>query len=125
MIALGGISARVCSIILPLTLDVNQATLVMSLRGVGFNLLMPAMRALRADITPEEARGRIFGMFTTAFTAGDIVGPIIGTWLYSLYRFETLSILGFPFPGYGVSFLVYSIMGIISTILLVVLVDHT
>jgi len=124
LIALGGISARICTIILPVTSDVNQAAALMSLRGVGFNLFMPANRALRADIVPEEARGRMFGTFMTAFTAGDIVGPIIGTWLYSLYRFETLSILGFPFPGYGVSFLIYSILGIISVILLVALVDR-
>jgi len=124
LIALGGISARICTIILPVTLDVNQAAVLMSLRSVGFNLFMPANRALRADIVPEEARGRMFGMFMTAFTAGDIVGPIVGTWLYSLYRFETLTILGFPFPGYGVSFLVYSILGIISVILLVALVDR-
>ncbi|NIO36662.1 MFS transporter, partial [Candidatus Bathyarchaeota archaeon] len=58
MIALGGISARICSIILPVTLDVNQAAVLMSLRGVGFNLFMPAMRALRADIVPKEARGK-------------------------------------------------------------------
>ena len=125
LIALGGISARICTIILPVTSDVNQAAVLMSLRGVGFNLFMPANRALRADIVPEEARGRMFGLFVTAFTAGDIVGPIIGTWLYSIYRFETLSILGFPFPGYGVCFLVYSIIGIISVILLVALVDRT
>jgi len=125
LIALGGISARICTIILPVTSDLNQAAVLMSLRGVGFNLFMPANRALRADIVPEESRGKMFGMFRTAFTAGDIVGPIIGTWLYSLYRFETLNILGFPFPGYGVTFLVYSVLGIISVILLVVLVDHT
>ena len=124
LIALGGISARICTIILPVTSDVSQAAVLMSLRGVGFNLLMPANRALRADIVPQEARGRIFGMFTSAFTAGDIVGPIVGTWLYSIYRFETLSLLGFPFPGYGVCFLVYSIIGIISVILLVTLVDR-
>lgn len=124
LIALGGISARICTMILPVTLDVNQAAVLMSLRSVGFNLFMPANRALRADIVPEEARGRMFGMFMTAFTAGDIVGPIVGTWLYSLYRFETLTILGFPFPGYGVSFLIYSILGIISVILLVALVDR-
>lgn len=124
MIGLGGISARVCTIVLPLTSNINQAAILMGIRGIGFNLFMPAMRALRADIVPEKARGKIFGMFTTAFTAGDIIGPIIGTWLYSVYRFETLSVLGFPFPGYGVSFLVYSIIGIISTILILAFVDQ-
>ncbi len=124
LIALGGISARICTILLPVTSDINQAAVLMSLRGVGFNLFMPANRALRADIVLEEERGRVFGLFGAAFTAGEIVGPIIGTWLYSLYRFETLSILGFPFPGYGICFLIYSIIGITSVILLVALVDR-
>jgi len=124
MIALGGISSRICTIILPLTTDINQAALIMSLRGIGFNLFMPAMQALRADIVPKEARGKFFGIFSTAFTAGDIVGPIIGTWLYALYRFETLNILGHSFPGYGIPFLIYSIIGIISTLLIVIFVER-
>jgi len=124
LIALGGISARICTILLPVTSDVNQAAALMSLRGVGFNLFMPAERALRADIVLEEGRGRVFGMFGATFTAGDIVGPIVRTWLYSLYRFETLSILGFLFPGYGICFLIYSVTGITSVILLVALVDR-
>ena len=124
LIALGGISARICTIILPVTSDVNQAAALMSLRSIGFNLFMPAERALRADIVLKEERGRVFGMFGAAFTAGDIVGPVIGTWVYSLYRFETVNILGFPFPGYGICFLVYSIIGITSVILLVSLVGR-
>jgi DHA1 family multidrug resistance protein-like MFS transporter len=124
MIALGGIGARISTIVLPLTSDINQAVIVMSLRSIGFNLLMPASRALRADIVPAESRGKIFGMFTTAFTAGGIVGPIVGTWLYDIYRFETVNILGFPFPGYGISFLIYSIIGITSVILILAFVRH-
>ena len=124
MIALGGITARISTIALPLTSDINQAAIVMSLRSIAFNLLMPASRALRADIAPAESRGKIFGMFTTAFTAGSIAGPIIGTWLYSLYRFETVTILGFLFPGYGISFLIYGLIGITSTILILAFVRH-
>jgi len=124
MIALGGIGARISTIVLPLTYDINQAVIVMSLRSIGFNLLMPASRALRADIVPAESRGRIFGMFTTAFTAGNIAGPIVATWLYDIYRFETVNILGFPFPGYGISFLIYSIIGITSVILILAFVRH-
>lgn len=124
IIGLGGIAARLSSMILPLTLDINQAAIVMALRSLSFNVFMPAMRGLRADIVPEKSRGKIFGMFGTAFTAGDIIGPILGTWLYSLYRFETLNIWGFPFPGYGISFLVYSILGLISVMLILAFVEQ-
>jgi DHA1 family multidrug resistance protein-like MFS transporter len=123
LIAIGGISARISTIILPLTRNINQATLIMSVRGIGFNLFMPAMRALRADIVSPKVRGKIFGLFAAAWTSGNIVGPIIGTWVYSLFRFETINIIGFVFPGYGVTFLIYSIIGILSTMILVLFVD--
>ncbi len=53
MIGLGGISARVCTIALPITSNINQAAVLMGIRGIGFNLFMPAIRALRADTVSE------------------------------------------------------------------------
>lgn len=122
VLAVGGFAARIFSLVLPLTFDVNQAAIVMTLRSIGFNVFMPAIRALRADIVPKEARGRIFGLFFTAFTAGSIVGPIIGTWLYSLYRFETWTWGGISIPGYGIPFFVYAALGFISLTLIILFV---
>lgn len=124
VIALGGLTSRFCGIALPLTFDVNQAAIVMALRSLGFNVFMPAARALRADIVPSASRGKIFGMFMTAFTAGDIIGPIIGTWLYSLYRFEILNIGGILLPGYGIPFFVNAILGLISILLILIFVKE-
>jgi MFS family permease len=124
VVAFGGIVSRICTLALPLTFNINQATTVTAIRSLGFNIFMPAMRALRADVVPEEYRGRVFGMFMTAFTAGDIIGPIIGTWLYSLYRFETLEIGTFFFPGYGIPFLVNAVIGLISIIFVIFLVEE-
>jgi len=82
------------------------------------------MRALRADITPPEARGRYFGMFMTAFTAGDIIGPIAGTYLYDMYRFRNFTIGGLTLPGYGIPFFVNSVLGISTTIMLLAFVKE-
>ncbi len=91
LIAIGSSLSAVSVFMLPLTGSVTHAAAVLSLRSLGFNINMPAMRALRADITPPEARGRYFGLFMTAFTAGDVVSPLISAYLYDVYRFSTSS----------------------------------
>ncbi len=125
IVVLGGLVARLCVIALPLTFDVGQAVIVMALRRVSYSLYRPALHALRADLAPARSRGRVFGMFKRVFAAGDITGPILGTWLYSLYRFEKLNIGGFLLPGYGAPFFVDAFFGLISTVLILVFVKET
>jgi len=125
LVAFGNFISRFCGFVLPLTANVTQAVGVISIRSLGFNISMPALRALRADITPAEARGRYFGMFMTAFRAGDIVAPIISTYLYDMYRFKTFEIGGQMIPGYGIPFFVNSILGIAATILLLAFVGES
>ncbi len=124
LIGVGSLLSRLCGFALPLTRNVTQAAIILSTRSLGFNINMPAMRALRADITPAEARGRYFGLFSTAFRAGDVIGPIIGTYLYDAYRFKNFDLGGFTFPGYGIPFFINAILGISTTILLIALVKE-
>jgi DHA1 family multidrug resistance protein-like MFS transporter len=124
LIAAGSFLSRLCGFALPLTGDVTQAAGVLSARSLGFNISMPPMRALRADLSPAESRGRFFGMFRMAFNTGDIIGPLIGTYLYDMYRFKNFALGGFILPGYGIPFYVNSILGIASTILLLALVKE-
>jgi len=124
-IAAGNFTARVCDIALPLTGNVTQAAGVASIRDVGFNVGMPALRALRADITPLETRGRYFGFFMTAFTTGDVIAPIVSTYLYDIYRFRTFEIGGLGLPGYGLPFFINAILGIAATVMLLALVKET
>lgn len=124
IIAIGNITSRLCGFSLPLTGSVTQAAVVMSARSLGFNVSMPALRALRADITPQEARGRFFGLFMTAWTAGDIAGPILGSFLYDLYRFRSFDVGGIVLPGYGLPFYVNAVLGIAATIFLMLYVQE-
>ena len=124
IIAAGNVVSRLCGFALPLTADVTQAAGVMSVRSLGFSVSMPALRALRADITPPEARGRFFGMFMTAWTAGDIVGPIMGSFLYDLYRFSSFEVGGFTLPGYGIPFFVNAVLGLAATFFLMAFVGE-
>lgn len=125
LIAAGSLLSRFCGFVLPLTGDVTQATAVLSGRSLGFNVSMPALRALRADLAPAEARGRFFGMYRTAFNIGDIVGPILGTYLYDLYRFSNFELDGLILPGYGIPFFINSILGTVTTIMILALVKET
>ena len=94
LIVSGSFFSSIFGFLLPVTGDVTSAAGVLSLRMLGFNVSMPALRALRADLTPPETRGRYFGMFMTTFTAGDIVGPVISTLLRPL---STKSLYGWRF----------------------------
>jgi MFS family permease len=96
----------------------------MSLRSLGFNVSMPAFRALQADLVPAEARGRVFGLFGTAFTTGSVAGPIIGTWIYSMYRHTTFNILWFDLPGYGIPFFINSILGVLTTTFVLLMITE-
>ena len=125
LIALGGISSRFGGLILPLTASPTQATVVLSVRNLAFNLYMPSMRALLADVTPQETRGRLFGLYNSFFTAGDIVGPIIATYLYDLFRFQGWKVGGLTVPGYGMPYYVNSIIGIFTIAVLLGFVKET
>jgi MFS family permease len=124
LIALGNYSSRLAGGILPFTGSITQAGIVVSMRSLGFNISMPAFRALRADLVPPEFRGRMFGLFTTAFTAGSVAGPIFSTWIYDTYRSTVFHLFGIQVPGYGIPFFINSILGILSTTMIMLLIDE-
>ena len=60
----------------------------------------------------------------TAFTTGDIIGPIISTYLYEIYHLTSFNIGGLLLPGYGIPFFLNSILGIAATTMLLALVKE-
>jgi len=122
LIGLGNYVSRVAGLALPFTRSITEAGVVVSVRSLGFNVSMPAFRALRADLVPPEVRGRVFGLFGTAFTAGSVVGPILGTWIYDTYRFTTFRVLGLGVPGYAIPFIINSVLGLLTTTMIMLLI---
>ncbi len=102
----------------------TYAVAVLSLRSLGFNINTPAMWALRADITPPEARGRYFGLFMTAFTAGDVISPLISTYLYDVYRFSTFQLAGITVGGFSILFFINAILTATAMTLLLTLIKE-
>ncbi|MGB9134200.1 MAG: MFS transporter [Candidatus Bathyarchaeia archaeon] len=125
LIGVGGMSARVFGLALPFTSSVSQATLVFVFRSLGFNMFMPAMQALRADLVPAEQRGRLFGLYNMFFNAGDIAGPLLSAYLYDIYRTQTFYVGSIAIPGLGMPFYVNSIIGIVTTVVLLLFVEET
>jgi len=122
LIGFGNYVSRLAVLVLPFTRSITEAGIVVSVRSLGFNVSMPAFRALRADLVPPEVRGRLFGLFGTAFTAGSVIGPILGTWIYDTYRFTTFDVMGLAVPGYGVPFIINSVLGLLTTTMIMLLI---
>ncbi len=124
LIGAGSYIARTLGMVLPLTPNITLAGVVMSMRSLGFNIMMPAFNALRADLIPPHIRGRVFGLFGTAFTAGSVVGPIVSTWIYSTYRNDIFNFFGVNLPGYGIPFYINAVIGILATTIILLTVEE-
>jgi MFS family permease len=49
--------------------------------AIGFSAATPAEQALVADLSDAKTRGRSFGVYTTALSIGQVVGPTLGGFL--------------------------------------------
>lgn len=106
--------------LIPLFLDLVAFIVVASLVYIAFNTVMPSLRALQADLTPTEIRGRVFGQQQMFFNFGMAVGALVGAYLYIHYRFETFLSL----PGTIISFLPASMFSLISAFLIYMFVEE-
>lgn len=126
VIAIGSVSSRLGSMVLPFSSDLWQATGVMAARSLGINVSMPAGRALRADLVPARVRGKLFGRFTAFFDAGMIAGVLLGPWLFDTFRVQEFWIesLNLAVRGAGAPFFVSGVMGLIALMTLLVFVKE-
>lgn len=122
VMAIGGIPARILGAAIPLGGTLDMTSIFYTLRDFMWRIYMVSLRALRADLAPPEIRGRLFGLYRTFFDFGDIIGPVMATYLYDVYRFQTLQIGDFSIPGYGVPFYINSVIGLITIAILLAFV---
>ncbi|MGH3677969.1 MAG: MFS transporter [Mycobacterium sp.] len=76
-----------------------QLLLFRSLGGVGSTMFFVSALGLMIRISPEDARGRVAGMFSTSFLLGSVAGPVLGA---ATAGFG----LGAPFIIYGVALMI-------------------
>ncbi len=112
-----GTFARLMTAITPIARDIGSLTLISTFRSIAFNVYIPPFRALQADISPREIRGKVFGTVQTMFNIGAVLGPVIGSQLYQEYAPKEISIMGIVLPGVSLSFLASAIIGLFSLLL--------
>jgi MFS family permease len=76
-----------------------QLLLFRSLGGIGSTMFFVSSLGLMIRVSPEDARGRVAGMFSTAFLVGSVGGPVLGSLTAGLG-------LSAPFVIYGVALLI-------------------
>ena len=122
VLALGEGIGRLMGFILPLMPSVNLTALCHFFRKTGFSVSRPAMDALKADVAPPEHRGEYFGYYQTAYSIGDIIFPVVGTYLYATLLTLRFSIGGLIIPGYAVPYLLSSSLGLTGLLVALVFV---
>lgn len=122
VLALGEGIGRIMGFLLPLMPSINLTALCHLFRKAGFSISRPATDALKADVAPPKHRGEFFGFCQTAYMAGDVAFPVIGTYLYSTYIAETFHFAGFSIPGYATPYFLSSLLGLIGLITVLIFV---
>lgn len=84
-----------------------QLLLFRSLGGIGSTMFFVSALGLMIRISPEDARGRVSGMFSSAFLVGSVGGPVLGSMTVGLG-------LSAPFLIYGAALLVSAAIVFIS-----------
>jgi len=127
IIALGNIPSRLATLVFPFAPDLISAAGITIFRAFGHNIAMPASHALNADLIPEKVRGKLFGRLAAFFSLGAILGPILSTWIYDIYRYSTFRVLwlgNVVVRGAGIPFFVSSAIGLFSLFLLLAFVEE-
>ncbi len=127
IIALGNFPARLSSIIIPFAPNLVSAAGITVFQSFGHNVAMPATRALNADLVPERVRGKLFGRMAAFFSLGAILGPVLSTWIYEVYRFQTFEVIwlgNMIMRGIGMPYLISGFIGLFSLFLLLAFVEE-
>ena len=114
VLALGEGLGRLMGFLLPLMPGVNLTALCHFFRKTGFSISRPATDALKADVAPPEYRGEYFGFYQMAYRVGDIIFPVVGTYLYATFLTERFIIANFSIPGYAIPYFMSSSLGLIG-----------
>jgi FSR family fosmidomycin resistance protein-like MFS transporter len=76
-----GLAAAIALLIATLTLSPVILVIAMGISGVLFGLIQPSRDMLVRKAAPPGAAGRVFGIVSTGFNIGGIVGPLLFGWL--------------------------------------------
>ena len=82
LVAIGSVFFALGTAMIPLAPGFYYAALCIVVWTIGEMLMSPLAMAWVAERAPSAAKGRYLGIFTTAFAAGNVVGPYLGMRVY-------------------------------------------
>lgn len=84
LMVLSMLAAAATSVLIPTLSSLVGLALLWGLQALFYAAGDPAERALVADLTGDDQRGRAFGFYTMAAGLGAAAGPFLGGWLYDV-----------------------------------------
>ncbi len=85
LMVLAMLIAAIVSFLIPNMGSLAALSILWAVEAVCFAASDPASQALVTDLTGEDQRGRIFGIYALAGSLGAVIGPLAGGWLYDAY----------------------------------------
>ncbi|MFX0064792.1 MAG: MFS transporter [Candidatus Hermodarchaeota archaeon] len=122
---ISGVVGGIFMIFLGFKMSLLALILLFSLRRFLFSVMQPSFRALQSSLTPEEVRGKEFGVVQAANNLGSVIGPILGGYLYDLFYGVSIDLgNGLLFIGAGVAFMISGLLAILAMGLLLLFVQY-
>ena len=123
-VAAGYFIGRASFFLMPLARDYISLTVFGLLISLIFGFSSPIMRALQADLAPENVRGSIFGLQQLFFNTGVFAGSIAGGYLTRICATMSFDVLGYTLTGYTVPFWTAGVLGIVTAVLFTAYVEE-
>lgn len=123
-IILGYIVGRGVFFLIPLIRDPMLLLLLAIPSSMTFGISVPAMRALQADLTPQEIRGSVFGIQQFFMNGGVFMGSILGGWLTQILAEKVYHLMGLSLDGIVLPFWISGFLGILTLILFIIYVEE-
>lgn len=123
-VAAGYFIGRASFFLMPLARDYISLTVVGLLVSLIFGFSSPIMRALQADLAPENVRGSVFGLQQLFFNTGVFAGSIAGGYLTRICAAISFDVMGYALTGYTIPFWLAGALGIVTAVLFTAYVEE-
>jgi DHA1 family multidrug resistance protein-like MFS transporter len=113
LFVVGGYVAFVATILVPMAWALVFVVLLLAARSMAFQVSSPALRAMQADIVPENVRGRLIGLLESMSNFGAVLGAPLGGFLFDSFYGRDFG-LPFGLDGTLVPFAISGALGIFA-----------
>ncbi|HUV61828.1 MAG TPA: MFS transporter [Thermoplasmata archaeon] len=120
----GGLIAFTATLLIPTTWSLIVIVALLAARSMAFQVASPALRALQADIVPENMRGRLIGVLESMSAIGAVVGAPLGGLMFDHFYGRDLG-LPLNLDGTLVPFVISGALGIMAVTMVQMYVRET